>query len=223
MTDPSQSVVDLYHRRAAQFDADRTRTLFERPWLEAFTALLPAGGEVLDMACGSGKPISAYLIDNGAKITGVDAAPAMIDLCRQRFPDHRWMVGDMRHWHSDDAFDGVVVWHGLIHLTADDQRQTIPRLAGCLRPGAPLLFTAAPESGETVGVWRGEPLYHGGLDPSETDALLTASGLRILQRRLSDPDCGGASVWLARQSEDDRRFPSPLEGEGVMRSMTDEG
>ena len=199
MTDPAQSVVDLYHRRAAQFDADRTKTLFERPWLEAFTALLPAGADVLDMACGSGEPISAYLIDNGAKITGVDAASAMIDLCRRRFPGHRWTVGDMRDWSSDDMFDGVVVWHGLIHLGGDDQRKTIMRLARVLRPGAPLLFTAAPKAGDTIGIWRGEPLYHGGLDPAETDAVLMASGLQILQRRLSDPNCGGASVWLARR------------------------
>ncbi|MEH6665960.1 MAG: class I SAM-dependent methyltransferase [Brevundimonas sp.] len=198
MTDPAQSVVDLYQRRAAQFDTDRTKTLFERPWLEAFTALLPAGGEVLDLACGSGEPISAYLIENGLKIIGVDAAPAMTDLCRRRFPDHCWMIGDMRDWRPQAPFDGVVVWHGLIHLTADDQRKTIPRLAGFLRPGAPLLFTAAPEGGDTMGTWRGEPLYHGGLDPAETDAVLKASGLGILQRRLSDPDCGGASVWLAR-------------------------
>lgn len=198
MTDPAQSVVDLYHRRAAQFDADRSRALHERPWLDAFLALMRPGAEVLDMACGSGKPIAAYLIDQEAKITGIDAAPAMIALCRARFPDHRWMVADMRDWRSDDAFDGVVVWHGLIHLTAEDQRAVIPRLAGLLRPGAPLLFTAAPAAGETIGVWRGEPLYHGGLDPAETDALLTEAGLEVLRRRLSDPDCGGASVWLAR-------------------------
>ena len=197
MTDPARSVVDLYQRRAAQFDADRTKTLFEKRWLDAFLALMPGGAEVLDMACGSGEPIAEYLIDKAVKITGVDAASAMIDLCRARFPDHRWIVADMRDWLSDGMFDGVVVWHGLIHLTADDQRRTIPKLAGFLRPGAPLLFTAAPESGDTLGVWRGEPLYHGGLDPAETDALLTASGLRILQRRLCDPDCGGASVWLA--------------------------
>lgn len=119
MTDPSQSVADLYQRRAAQFDADRTKTLFEKPWLDAFLALMPPSGSALDVACGSGEPISAYLIENKIRITGIDAAPALIDLCRQRFPAHSWIVADMRDWSSDAPFDGVVVWHGLIHLTAD--------------------------------------------------------------------------------------------------------
>lgn len=198
--DPARSVIDLYHRRVAQFDADRTKTLFERPWLDAFTALLPAEASVLDLGCGSGEPIAAHLIGAGARITGVDAAPAMIDLCRNRFPDHAWRVGDVRSWSPVETFDGVIAWHVLIHLTADDQRLTLARFAPLLRPGAPLLFTAAPEARETLGAWRGEPLYHGGLDPDETTALLDVAGLKVLERRIKDPDCGGASVWLARRS-----------------------
>lgn len=197
MADPAGSVIGLYDRRAAQFDADRTRTLFERPWLDAFTALLAPGASVLDLGCGSGEPIAAHLIGAGLRITGVDAAPAMIDLCRERFPGHAWRVGDVRRWSPDQTFDGVIAWHVLIHLTADDQRGTIPRLAGFLKPGAPLMFTAAPRAGETLGDWRGEPLYHGGLDPDETTALLQAAGFKVLKRRINDADCAGASVWLA--------------------------
>lgn len=199
MADLARSVIDLYDRRAAQFDADRTKTLFERPWLDAFTALLAPGGSVLDLGCGAGEPIAAHLIAGGARITGVDAAPAMIDLCRQRFPDHVWRVGDVRNWETGEAFDGVIAWHVLIHLTPGDQRRVLARLGHLLRPGAPLLFTAAPRAGETLGEWRGETLYHGGLDPDETTALLEAAGLTVLKQRASDPDCGGASVWLARR------------------------
>ena len=199
MADPARSVIDLYDRRAAQFDTDRTKTLFERPWLDAFTELLAPGASVLDLGCGSGEPIAAHLIAGGARITGVDAAPAMIALCRERFPDHVWRVGDVRRWKADEAFDGVIAWHVLIHLTPDDQRRVIARLGDLLRPGAPLLFTAAPRAGETIGEWRGEPLFHGGLDPDETTALLEASGLKVLKQRVDDPDCGGASVWLAQR------------------------
>ena len=106
-------------------------------------------------------------------------------------------MGDTRSWTPEETFDGVIAWHVLIHLTAQDQRRTIPRLTGFLKSGAPLLLTAAPRAGETVGQWRGEPLYHGGLDPDETTALLKAAGMKVLKRRLNDSDCGGASVWLA--------------------------
>jgi hypothetical protein len=58
-------IVDLYARRAADWDADRGRDLFEKPWLDRFLALIPEGGTILDLGCGMGEPIAAHLIGQG--------------------------------------------------------------------------------------------------------------------------------------------------------------
>ena len=86
MKPPAEAIIDLYSRRASEFDADRTKTLFERPWLDAFLAHVPESGTVLDLGCGSGEPIARYLIEQGRRVTGVDASPGLIALCRERFP-----------------------------------------------------------------------------------------------------------------------------------------
>lgn len=199
MRSPAERVVDLYSRRAREFDADRTRTLFERPWLDAFLAHVPETGTVLDLGCGSGEPIARHLIEQGRRVTGVDASPGMIDLCRRRFPDHDWRIGDMRALDPEEPFDGLVAWHSLIHLAPADQPAMFGLFARCLRPGGVLLFTSGSERGETIGDWRGETLYHGSLSLEDYRAGLETAGFDLLRHVSGDPGCGGATVWLARR------------------------
>ena len=78
---------DVYRRRAERFDAERSKILFERKWLERFENLLPEKAELLDLGCGSGEPISKYFIEKGFSLTGIDYAEPMIEIARQRFPE----------------------------------------------------------------------------------------------------------------------------------------
>ena len=68
-----------------------------------------------------------------------------------------------------------------------------------LAPGAPLMFTSGTERGETIGQWRGEPLYHASLSLQDYEDLLDTNRLSLLVRAESDADCGGATIWLARR------------------------
>lgn len=188
----------LYDETAAEFDAARSRTLFEKPWLDRLLSLLPDGGTILDVGCGSGEPIAHYLIGRGACVTGVDSSPAMIAMCRTRFPAHEWLVADMRALDLGRRFDAVIAWHSLFHLSPDEQRLTLPRLAGHVAHGGLLMFTSGPEFGVQLGEWQCEPLYSASLAPADYEALLAAGELEVVERRFDDAECGGASVWLAQ-------------------------
>ncbi|HYF53221.1 MAG TPA: methyltransferase domain-containing protein [Salinarimonas sp.] len=192
-------IVGLYQRHARAFDRDRARVLVERPWLDALLALVPPGGSVLDIGCGMGEPIAAYLLAQGRRVTGIDAAPAMIELCRERFPGADWRVADMRGLRLGRTFDGVIAWDSFFHLDRDAQRATIPVLAAHAAPGAPLLFTSGPREGVAMGVYEGEPLFHASLAPEEYRALLREAGFGVLDHRSEDPACGGRTIWLARR------------------------
>ena len=194
-------IAGLYQEKALAWDQQRGRDLIERGWLKRFAALLPEAGEVLDLGCGMGEPIGRWLVERGFRVTGLDSSDTLIALCRDRFPDQKWLVGDMRGLDLGRRFDGVLAWHSLFHLTADDQRAMFPRFAAQARPGAALMFTSGPEAGETIGEWQGEPLYHASLEPAEYDELLQANGFKLVERRLRDADCGGATVWLARRRD----------------------
>lgn len=198
MTGAADGIIDLYSRRPLDWDQDRGKTLIEKPWLDAFLDHVPADGSVLDLGCGSGEPIARYLIEQGRRVTGIDAAPGLIDLCRSRFPEHDWRVADMRGLDLGRTFDGVIAWHSAFHLRPPDQRGMFAVYARHLAPGGVLMFTSGTEAGETVGEWRGEPLYHASLSVEDYRAALASAGFEVLANGIGDPQTGGATVWLAR-------------------------
>ena len=129
-----------------------------------------------------------------AATRGVDASPGLIAHAAATLPQGEWSLGDMRQGLPEGAFDGVLAWHSLFHLSPDDQQAVLPELAGRVAPGGRLLFTSGHAHGEVIGGWRGQPLYHASLDPAAYRAILSAAGLDIV--------CDGAmsGVWLARRA-----------------------
>ena len=125
---------NVYERYGLRYDAERSKILFERKWLRRFEALLPQPAAILDVGCGAGEPIARYFIQNGHEVTGIDFAASMIALAKQRFPNHRWQVADMRTLDLSRQFDGIIGWHSFFHLTPAEQRSTLVRFAGHLRP-----------------------------------------------------------------------------------------
>ncbi|MFW6201086.1 MAG: class I SAM-dependent DNA methyltransferase [Gemmatimonadota bacterium] len=190
-------VIDLYERHARAYDRDRGRSLQERAWLDRFLSHVRPGGTVLDVGCGMGEPIAAYLIGRGFDVVGVDASPSMIERCRARFPDSEWFVGDMRELDLDRRFDGILAWDSFFHLGMDDQREMFARFAAHARRGAPLMFTSGPAEGEAIGSYREEPLYHASLGPAEYEHLLAANGFVVRAYVAEDPECGDHTIWLA--------------------------
>jgi len=188
---------DVYERNAERFDADRSRALHERVWLDRFRALLPPGAALLDAGCGAGAPIAAYLAQVGHPVTGVDFAAAMLAIARRRFPGGDWRCADLRTLALPARFAGIVAWGSFFHLTPDEQRATLPRLAAHLAPGGALLLTVGPHAGEVTGRVGGDRVYHASLAPAEYEARLAGLGLAIVRFVPEDPACGGRSVLLA--------------------------
>src|SRR5436190_12880410 len=116
MASESERITGLYQRHSEEWDRDRSRNLFEKPWLDRFLALLPQSASVLDIGCGTGQPIARYLIERGCQVTGIDSSPALIGMCRDRFPDQEWVVADMRELSLDRRFDGILAWNSFFHV-----------------------------------------------------------------------------------------------------------
>ena len=203
MDTPSDKVIDLYERHAAGWDADRQhrRPEGEHTWINRFANLAAPGARLLDMGCGSGVPIVPDLLAAGHAVTGVDASPALISLCRSRFPEQEWIVADMRTLDLGRRFGGLLAWHSLFHLTPADQEKMFAVFADHLEAGAPLMFTSGSQRDETTGQWRGEPLYHASLSKAEYRALLLQNAFNLVDHLESDPGCGDATVWLATRAD----------------------
>ena len=201
MTD--RSIVDLYERHARSFDRDRTRALQEKTWLDRFLRHVPPSGHLLDIGCGMGEPIAGYCLKAGFRVVGVDSSPSLIAMCRARFPEAEWVMGDMRDLALGRRFDGLLAWDSLFHLSASDQRGMFPRFASHAQAGAPLVFTSGSSEGEATGEYHGDPLYHASLDPSEYERLLASNGFAVEHYVRDDHACGDRTVWLALSKRPD--------------------
>ena len=192
-------VMAFYQRNARRFDKERNRDLLEKSWLDQFTSIVPKGGSILDLGCGSGQPLAEYLIELGYKVTGVDSSLTLIEMCKRRFPDQEWVVEDMRRVKFIKVFDGVLAWDSFFHLTHDDQKAMFQTFSSCAKSGGPLMFTAGPEHGEAINPLWDAPLYHASFSKDEYCDLLKQSAFHVISHKLEDPECGGHSIYLARR------------------------
>ena len=197
--DAANNVIALYQTYAADFDRWRSRDLMEKPWLDRFLTDLPPNASILDIGCGAGEPVSRYCIESGHEVTGIDASLSLISLCRQRFPGHQWLVGDMRDLSSDRRFDGLIAWHSLFHLTPEDQQRVLQRCMRLAAGEAVLMFTAGPDRQEMLGRFCGQPLYHASLAFEDYRSILAEGGFRIVAHEIEGQASGGATVYLARR------------------------
>ncbi len=107
----AQKIIQIYQKYGRDWTELRGDYLYEKAWLDHFLALLPStGASVLDLGCGSGQPIAAYLIENGCQVTGGDRSEVMLEMARESFPEQTWINVDMRHFRFDQQFDGILAW-----------------------------------------------------------------------------------------------------------------
>lgn len=198
MDSPAKRIISLYQRHADSFDRERGRNLFEKPWLDRFLALQQPGASILDLGCGSAEPIARYFIEKDCHVTGVDSSPALIEICKSRFPEQHWIVNDMRTLSLGLRFDGILAWDSFFHLCPEDQPQMFSVFRTHAAPHAALMFTSGSVHGEAIGEFQGERLYHGSLDTAEYRSLLEHNGFAVVSHVVEDPSSGGHTVWLAQ-------------------------
>lgn len=158
---------------------------------------LPRGATVLDLGCGTGVPISKVLIERGFKVYGVDASPTIVAAFRTRFPNIPVDCADVQD--SDffaRTFDGVVAWGLFFLLDAEVQRKVIKKIAGVLRSGGRLLFTAPTQIGSCApDIMTGRPQFSLGYE--EYRKALEAEGISLVGTRT---DVGENHYYLTRKT-----------------------
>lgn len=135
---------DDYDGFAADYDAENATSLlnayYERP------AVLSLLGDVrdrhvLDAGCGSG-PLAAALVDRGARVTGFDGSPQMIELAQRRLGSAVPLrVHDLSQPlpYADGEFDDVVASLVLHYL--EDWRPPLAEIRRVLKPGGRVVMS----------------------------------------------------------------------------------
>ncbi len=145
-----------YDDVAASYLRARRDNRHDLPYLDRLIAQLQPGDRVLDVGCGAGLPIAAYLVSAGLRVTGIDISQAQIDLARQNVPQAKFLLGDMSDL-KEGEFDvaAVVAFYSLFHTDREGHLGLLKTIRSFLPNGGRLLGTF----GSTE--WEGEELFFG--------------------------------------------------------------
>ncbi len=184
----------VYERNAAAWDEGRDTSLYEMECLTRLLTGLPRRAKILDLGCGAGRPLAAFLAGLGHDVIGVDASPTMIKRARQNVPNASFQIMDMRDLELDHSFDAILSWDAFFHLSPGEQREALPRIARLLRPGGNLLLTVGWGEGEVTGTVAGEPVYHGSLSSDEYFEILSRVGFS--EQSMRPYEKNGLGRWV---------------------------
>jgi len=188
-------------------------------WVKRWSHLVPDGGRVLDVACGSGRHVR-WFTHRGAQVTAVDRdAPAVVPLRALPGPPVEVIVADIENgaWPLlDRRFDAVVVTNYL-------WRPLFPTLLASVDEGGVLIYETFAVGNETVG------------RPSKPDFLLqrrellaATTGLRLVAYEegfLDTPERFVQRVVAVREPNADagpRRYPLLARAPAPVKSIDSE-
>lgn len=182
-----------YNAIAEDWDAARaTLSRHEPAFLDRLLIDMPLAGKILDLGCGTGRPIAEFLLQRGFHVTGVDQAEGLLALARQRLPQGRWLQARMESFEPDETYDGAVIWDSLFHIPRAQHAPILEKIVDCLRPGAKLMLTvggsAHPAFTDTM---FGHTFFYDSLTPEQTVSVLTALGAVIEHAEFINPPTRG--------------------------------
>jgi len=173
---------DSYNTIALSWDEARTSFVGrEHAYLETFLAGLRVPSRILDLGCGTGRPIAEYILDRGHDLTGVDQAVQLLDLARSRLPRGTWIESSIEDFDSGGQFDGVVCWDALFHVERTSHEPLLARIAKMLRvDGRFMLTVGGSDHPAFTDTMFGATFFYDSHPPDKVLAILRGLGFEVL-------------------------------------------
>lgn len=182
-----------YNTIANQWDLARSSLFpYEPPFLERLTANLRKPARLLDLGCGTGRPIAQFLLEQGYAVTGVDQAENLLALARERLPKGRWLHARMEDFEPDESYDGAVAWDALFHVPREHHEPILRKVLGSMRQGARLvLAVGGSDHPAFTDTMYGQPFFYDSHAPDTVLELLKSLGAAIEHAEFINLPTGG--------------------------------
>jgi ubiquinone/menaquinone biosynthesis C-methylase UbiE len=103
---------------------------------------------VLDLGCGTGRPVCSTFADAGHDVLGVDVSGVMLQDGRAKVTNAKFLKADaFQMTMPPDTYDAITVYFSLaVSLSQDLIKLQIRRMYQWLRPGGVLVLATVPNS-----------------------------------------------------------------------------
>lgn len=190
--------------------------------------------KIVDIGCGTGRPVVEGLANAGHDVLGIDISQAMVNAGRSNVPNATFEKIDMREFLEREApgsFDAATTYFaGLAGLKQDEYRATVREIARLLKPGGFFVFATVPKDGDCLPMkWMGRDWIVSSLSAEDALSTVEKAGFEILEQHLSEFLPKGALAGLCKQGEDmeethfyvyARKSFTHADGTGTMNGVT---
>jgi len=166
------------------FEGDPEQLVSIKWLLSQLEAANIKGAHIVDIGCGTGKPVCGALAAAGHDVLGIDISAAMVESARERVPAARFEQVDMRDFiasAAEGSFDAVTAYFSMIvSVTQEDIRQFIAGIYRLVRPGGFFVFASVPVHVENLQIkFMGRPIQVSNLGPEETLEWMKNVGFEV--------------------------------------------
>ena len=185
--------VRAYDAIASLWDKAR-RDFFgrEREHVDTLLATAGQGGTVLDLGCGTGRPIADYVVSRGYRVIGVDQSREMLAVAAARHPSQRWVHASMESYVADAPCTAAILWDSLFHIERDRHEFLLKRVVSGLPAGGRVMITVGGSAHPAfTDEMFGETFFYDSNTPDETLALLARLGCDPVVAEYMNPPTAG--------------------------------
>jgi SAM-dependent methyltransferase len=191
---------ESYNLIAEQWNSVRNRFVGrERDYLDLLLEATTVGDTVLDLGCGTGRPIAHYVVHQGRRVIGVDQSEAMLAIAKQTQPEQTWLLVAMEDYTPAVEVDAAILWDSPFHIRRDAHEPILRTVITHLRQGHRLMLSVGGSAHSAfTDTTFGQPFFYDSHDPEQALALLERLGCKIvLAEFMNRPDGGRDKGRLA--------------------------
>jgi SAM-dependent methyltransferase len=164
----------------------------ERDYLDMLISRLPQESFILDLGCGTGRPMAEYVISRGYRVIGIDQAESLLAHARAAFPNEEWVSSSIEGYGFRHRYAAAILWDSLFHIERARHAPILKRVVEGLPAGGRLMLTVGgSEHPPFTDVMFGQTFFYDSNSPKQTERILQDLGCRVLLGELMNQPTSG--------------------------------
>jgi len=187
-----------YDGMAKKYHLNRSNFVRKRE-LELFSSFLPKKAKVLDAGCGSGVPVTKFLVNKNFSVVGVDISEGMLKLARKNVPKAKFVKSNMIQLKFPKSyFDGITAFYSIIHVPREKHLKVFKKFYQILKPKGIILVSLGADEWEGIGEFHGQKMFWSHYSPKKSLKIVKSAGFRIIFDKIIE-DGNEKHYWIIAQ------------------------
>lgn len=162
--------------------------------------------KVVDIGCGTGRPVCQLLASAGHDVLGVDISQAMVDAGKKNAPNAKFEKIDMLSFlkrEPSDTYDAATMYlSGMAGLTQEEYRSTFASVSRIVKKGGLFVLVTLPIDADCLPLtWMGRQWTTSSLSADDALASVQKAGFEILKQETMTFLPRGVEAALCGQDE----------------------